>query len=71
MRNTGASITKINDSIQFINAKNRAIRQRIQLLDLDRFSRFFKIVRYFFDGYYKSFRGWRSAIKDMARKSEY
>ena len=58
---------KIDTSIINLNEKNSAIEQRIQLLELGKLRRLFRVLKFLSCGFYDQFQGWKSAIKDILR----
>jgi glycosyltransferase involved in cell wall biosynthesis len=58
---------KIDTSIINLNKKNSAIEQRIQLLELGKLRRLFRVLKFLSCGFYSQFQGWKSAIKDVLR----
>jgi len=58
---------KIDASIINLNKKNSAIEQRIQLLELGKLRRLFRVLKFLSCGFYSQFQGWKSAIKDVLR----
>jgi hypothetical protein len=63
-----SSFTKqqIDESLKVIDLERRAVTARLQFLNESRWPRCWKASRFFVQGHYRYFSGWKSYLKDLA-----